>query len=77
MHSIQNINQKNTIYINVIGYDVDDNAVIRDNFYITGDMNFISSVDQYKCINKVLKKLKNYQKSVNKDYIKRIKNADE
>lgn len=73
---IQNINRKNTIYINVTGYDSDDNIVLRDNFYLTGAQTFISSVVQYKCVNKVTKHLLNYQKSVNKAYIKRIKNAE-
>lgn len=73
---IQNINQKNTIYINVTGYDTNNNIVLRDNFYLTGDQTFISSVVQYKCVNKVTKNLLNYQKSVNKKYLKRIKNAE-
>ena len=73
---MQNINQKNTIYINVIGYDSDNNIVLRDNFYLSGDDTFISSVIQYKCVNKITKKLLNYQNSVNEAYIKRIKNAE-
>lgn len=73
---IQNINQKNTIYINVIGYDSDNSIILRDNFYLTGDQTFISSVVQYKYVNKVIKNLLKYQKSVNKNYLKRIKNAE-
>lgn len=73
---IQNINQKNTIYINVTGYDSDDNIVLRDNFYITGDQTFISSVVQYKCVNKIANNLLNFQKAVNKAYIKRIEDAE-
>ena len=73
---IQNINQKYTIYINVTGYDLNDNIILRDNFYLTGDQTFISSIVQYKCVNKVTKHLLNYQKSINKAYIKRIENAE-
>ncbi len=73
---IQNIDQKNTIYINVIGYDSNDNIILRDNYYLTGDQSFISSIVQYKCVNKITKHLLNYQKLINKAYKKRLKNAE-
>lgn len=73
---IQNIEQKNTIYINVIGYDFNDNIVLRENFYLTGNQTFISSVVQYNCVNNITKKLLNYQNSVNKNYIQQNKNAE-
>lgn len=67
---IQDIQQKNSIYIIFTGYDSDNNIVIRENAYFAGKENFISSVDQYNCGKKIIANLLSYQKQVNGIYLK-------
>lgn len=67
---IQDIQQKNSIYITFTGYDSDDNVVLRENAYFAGKENFISSVDQYNCGKKIITNLLNYQSGVNKVFLK-------
>lgn len=67
---IQDIQQKNSIYITFTGYDEEDNIVLRENSYIVGKGTFISSVEQFNCGKKAAAKLLNFQKGVNKAYLK-------
>lgn len=67
---IQDIQQKNSIYIIFTGYDENDNIVIRENAYFAGKENFISSVDQYNCGKKIIANLLKYQKDINGNFLK-------
>ena len=67
---LQNIDQKTTIFINVIGYDSDRNILIRENYYITGKDTFLSSVTQYKYVSKITNNLLKYQESVERSFEK-------
>lgn len=67
---IQDIQQKTSIYVTFTGYDEDENIVLRENSYMVGKSTFISSIDQYKCGKKIVPKLLNFQKNVNKVYLK-------
>lgn len=68
---IQDIQQKNSIYIIFTGYDKNGNILIRENSYFAGKENFISSVDQYKCSKKIIANLLSYQKKVNIIFLKK------
>lgn len=67
---IQNIEQKNSIYINFVGYDENEDIVVRENYYVSGNQTFVSSVDQYDCIKRILNKLISFQDSIRKEKIK-------
>ena len=73
---IQDINQKTTIYINVAGYNSNNEILFRENYYLTGKETFLSSVTQYRCVNYITKKLSKYQESIEKKIIQRDEKAN-
>lgn len=67
---IQDIQQKNSIYITFTGFDENNNIILRENSYYVGKSTFISSFDQYKCGNQIVSNLLKFQKDVQNIYIK-------
>ena len=54
---IKNIEQKNSIYISFVGYTDEGFIILRENVYITGNKNLISTVDQYNSITPIVKRM--------------------